>query len=357
MLLGIFVLVVLIGISICPKAKLFEYVPLLFMCIAMSFSQNVPDFENYERVYNYISGGAVYIDTGVGWYYLCKIGCNVGLNYRQFTIVIYVLSFLLMNSTAKCYVHNYRNRIIIWSIYLLFPALLDAVQIRFFLAQAIVVFGFRFLSEKKIRGYIIYAVLCLLAASVHTSSVFYLVFLLGPILHKIQKYLVGMVVFATIFMIFGRNIIYQIASIFVNGLRIERYFQSVDAVGPFGFIAYTATLVLFWQIAKYCVGKKNVITNKTITLEISELYYQMSILIWMIIPLTLFDTNFFRIQRPMWLMLYVLLANMNEKRITHVKIGRFSSIKSRYLALGVSFLGFVFYICAFNINVIAAFLL
>lgn len=380
MILSLYILIILIGVIIRPKLRIFEYVPLVFMCITLYFSHDVPDFASYESVYNHIGKGYIYIDTGLGWYYLCKVGNILGLNYRLFSIIIYAVSIILINRTIKGFVTSYRYRNIVWIVYLIFPALLDAVQIRFFFAEALVIFGCQFLIKKDIKGYIAYTVLCCFAFTVHTSAVFYLLFLLGPVLKRIQKYLVGLVAFTTLFMILGRNLIYRIASNFVNSVRIERYFNSDDAVGVFGIIAYLATLILFLEIARYyfekskhrykfknCMGilgmehnsENNGFFIKNNTTDLSELFYQMSVLIWLVMPLTLFDTNFFRIQRPLWLMLYIICASMIEKGIIRVKVGggKIPPIKTKYLIVAVAVIGFVFYICIFNFNVISSFLL
>lgn len=365
MLLGIFILLVIIGVFIKPKLKIWQYVPLIFLCIVKYYGHNVVDFANYEAVYSAIKNGWLYIDTGIGWYYLCKVGILAGLDYKTFNIILFAICVLLMDSTVRLYVKNYRNRIMIWSLFLLFPSLLDAVQMRFFVAESLFIFALRFLPRRNTKSYIIYTVLCLLATTVHTSAIFYLLFLLGPVLHRIQKYLAGLVLATTAFMVFGRGLIYQLASRIVNIGRMDRYFNSTDSIGPFGLVAYTATLFLFWQVARYFVGKtkskkkhtdsKSVVP--TVRTELSDLFYQISVLMWMVIPLTLFDTNFFRIQRPMWLLLYIVCVMMMEKGQKSIKFGRIPAIRTRYFVFGAATMGFVFYIAIFSMDVIQSFLL
>lgn len=371
MRLCLYLIVILIGVIVRPRNKILEGIPIILMCILLGLSHDAPDYNNYQIVYDHIGNGNVYTDTGIGWYYFCRFGNLLGLDYRFFSILIYLFSMLLINHTVKIFVKSHRYRFFVWSLFLIYPALLDAVQIRFFLAQAIVFFGFKYLLKSGWKNYCTYIGLCLLAFTVHTSTIFYLVFLLGPVLHKVQKYLMGFVALATVAMLLGRGLIYNIALGFVNDLRVSRYFSSTDSIGPFGLIAYLSTLYLFWMVSKYCYDKtgykdfdKNVKVNcKNIGLynhdcrDISNLFYQMSMLIWMVMPLTLFDTNFFRLQRPMWLMLYIVFATMMENGNRVIRIGKSPYFNIFTFSEGVSILGFVFYICVFNFNVVYSFLL
>ena len=357
MLLFVFALLILIGLTIRPRLKIAEYLPIAFLCLIKLLAQDAPDFSSYEKVYNWIGTGAEYHDTGVGWYYLCKIGNWFSLDYRYFSTIVFAICLLIINKTIKTFIPNYKYRLFVWTLYLVFPALLDAVQIRFFVAEAIVLLGLPLLIKKKVYGYFVYACLCLFAALFHSSGIFYILFLLGPLLHKIQKYLVGFVILMTVIMIVGKGFIYQIASQYLNGLRIERYLQSVDSVGPFGVVAYTFTLLLFWVIARYFEKKMVEMTDGNTDHKIVDLFYQMSVIIWLVVPLTFFDTNFFRIQRPMWLMLYILCISMINCNQKVVKIGRLPALRTKTLTWLISLYGLVFYICVFNFDVINSFLL
>ena len=142
----------------------------------------------------------------------------------------------------------------------------------------------------------------------------------------------------------------------------------MDSIGIFGVIAYVATLVLFWEVARYYFVKSNhryksknnlpVLKDENdYVTDLIEIFYQMTVLIWMVMPLTLFDTNFFRLQRPMWLMLYIVGTSMMENGYKNIRLGNLPSINMKYFSFCVSIMGFVFYICVFSFNVVNAFLL
>lgn len=357
MILGTVILTVLIGLFVKLRTKVFDYLVIGLIACLMMFATNVPDFDNYSTVYNYIGTGARYTDTGFGWLFLCRLGNRLGLNYKSFSIALVVISGLLIANAVRYFLNNKRSRNYVWALYLVFPALLDAVQVRFFLAEAIIVFAMRYLMKKELKGYIIYMVLCFIATMIHTSVVLYFVFLLIPVFHKIRRYIVGLTGVLTVVMTVGRNQILKMAPVFANQLRLERYFNRIDAVGPFGIVAYTFTLIAFWYIAKCAYDHTKSSNCGLSVLQYTEIFYQITVLIWIVLPLTFFDTNFFRIQRPLWILLYILIALMRDCGIKSIVSNRYFPIGTKGMGIMMSCIGLVFYICIFNFNIIQAFLL
>lgn len=293
---------------------------------------------------------------GIGWNKLCKYGNKYNLTYEEFKVLIIFISALLIRRTIKYLVDDYKMSTMCWSLYMIYPALLDLIQVRFFLAEAIVIFSFRFLVEGKTSGYLKYILGVMIAYTVHSSAIFYLLFLLAIILNGDKKKLIYIVsVICSLFCIVGKKYIIMIASLIFNQERITRYFYSTEAVGFWGVIAYTLTLFLFINVASsICIIEKN--SENELSKKFFDCLYGCNIISTLIMPLTLFDTNFFRVQRIMWVFLYISLGILIKDNIKSINIFNIN-INTGVLGLIISILGGIFYICTFNFDIVQGILL
>lgn len=317
---------------------------------------DVADFAAYQTVYKYIQAGNVYLDTGWGWYYICLFFGKLGLSYAAVKTILFFISALLIKYTIDSYVKNKYSKAMIWSLFLIFPALLDGIQIRFFVAEGIVLFAMPWLTTERKTDRIKYAVLVLMAMSVHSSAAFYLLFLFAPLTKYVKREILAITIFASGILYLGKQSILRFAARFINANRIERYFMSSDGVGLFGVIAYTTTIVVFiilMRKAAFWASENNVEIRIKKFFALAE---QLSVLALLILPLTTFDTNFFRIQRPFWLILYLEGAVMLENGERTLELmGKKIRAKSIYTIVAV--MANLTFICAFSFNVIKDFLM
>lgn len=352
----IFVLLIFIGMYVKNKPQHYDLVILAFLCIITYFATNKPDFEAYASVYNHIAAGNLYDDTGIGWYYLCLAGSKLNLTYKVFEIIVLMISFLLIRRTVNYYILSNKESAMVWSLFLIYPALLDCTQIRFFIAEAIIIWALPFLIEKSKKGIAIYIISVFIAFTIHSSAILYLIFLMALVFEKLRKVTVGLIVIASLIAILGKSQLIKIASIFLNNLRLTRYFYSGNGVGKFGIVAYIATLILIYCIAKNCFYVSQNIKSVRLK-KYYAFFFQASILICLVLPLASFDTNFFRIQRPFWLLMYIAIAGLKENNILYLEIYRGQKIKSKTAMLAISLFGNIFYISIFTYNIIQAFLI
>ena len=322
MMFIVFLFLIVIGMII-KKSKLYEILIIAFMAIITLYGENIADFENYQNAYNYIATGHNYTDLGKGWYYLCSFGAKLNLTYAQFKTIIMIISLLLIFDTIKYFVGNNKYKTTILSLYLIFPALLDCIQIRFLLAEAIVIFAFRYLFRNDKKSLIIYSLLVLLASTIHSSVLLYFIFLLYKFIGKYEsKYLLLVTSFIVILALF-RGYIIKVASLFINQRRIDRYFYSADTLGIKGLIIYSCIIILFYYISKMIFQRVKENQLKEEEVRFFQNILKLNILISVIIVFSLFDPNFFRLQRIMWIFMYisfVKLLNIGVKDIRFINI-------------------------------------
>lgn len=320
--MNLLILLFLAGLGIFSRRRIpFLNIVIIFFLVFMMYkAQNIPDFQNNSEAYKYINSGNHYLDLGVGWYTLCTIGGHLGLTYLQFQLIVYFCTLLIIDQVIRYFLKNTRFVQWIWGLYLIYPALLDAVQVRFLLAQALVLVGVIFLrSDRKLISVGAFVVLVISAYTIHSSAIFYLLFLLWRLAAKHPRVFMFAAVIELIVALFSTTLIVNLASLFVNNTRILRYFQSSTPVGILGILAYSATLVIYSYLVKQLslsFQTEGVVGKGA---EYSLLLLGLSRIAWLILPLTFFDTNFFRLQRPFWFLLFIGVSLASQQGITTVR--------------------------------------
>ena len=357
MKLVLYILLICIGLFLkIKKVKWYEYLVLLFIVFIVINGNNVADFENYKAAYDYISTGAIYKDLGNGWFFLCKMGAILGLSYMEFKVVIIVISFLLINNSIKYFINDNKYEKLIWAFYFIFPLLLDCIQVRFLFAEAIVIYAFRFLMNNKKSGTIIYIIFCIISALIHSSTAFYLIFAIYKFLGRYEsRYIITTLLFSFIF-VFSKDYIVKISSMFINENRINRYFYSNDTLGIKGFLTYGIIIMLFYYIAKVMLSeaKKNKINEKDIAFY--EFNLKINIIMTVLIALSVFDPNFFRLQRIAWIFLYIGIAKLLKKKKKKININELK-LSTKLIGIFIAMLGNLTLISVTTPEVIRGFLL
>lgn len=355
MLLAVYIILIFVGLFAEKKWRHYDFVIIAFLFLITYLSTSRADYESYEQVYNWIGAGNFYLDTGYGWYYLCLLGNKLHMTYRLFAAVLLICSLLMVRRTVNYYIKNFNESALIWSLYLLYPALLDGIQTRFLIAQAMMIFVLPCLAKRNLKNFIIYTVTVLLAFFVHSACLFYLIFLLIYFFERIKKALIYIVILGTGFTLVAKNQIITLAAMIINNVRIERYLYSSNGVGIYGFIAYVATLILIYAVAEQC-RKMSMRTERKELIALANLFYQVAVLSCILLPLSTFDTNIFRLQRPVWMIMYITLGMLRQNGVQHIRLVQ-AGFRIRTLEFVTAVLGFTFYIGVFNFNVIQSLLL
>lgn len=260
-----------------------------------------PDYQNYENVYNYIIKGYKYLDTGVGWYYVCLFFSKLGISFRLFKTLISVISLLLINHTISSLLNKINQRYY-WGCYLIFPVLIHCVQFRFLLALAIILFGLKKISSNN-KIDIFYSLILLISAYlIHSSCAFILaVYLILniKIFKKYIKLLVAVIFIVSLIIILNpllNHIVIEFMSHFVNLVRIERYFTTENAVSSiYSIIFGLITIYINYKPLNDLIKDKRIenMDNKFKNLIIFA--NKLALLDLLIVPLLLFDSNFNRL--------------------------------------------------------------
>lgn len=163
-----------------------NWINVIFFSILWFFSvlnyANV-DYDNYRLIYEYYipNGAGLSVMPDFGYYFLCKLGISIGLNFVTFRGIYITVALLFFVSGINYLSLNNKN---VYVLYAFFPFCLEVVQFRFFMAVALMIYALRFLYEKKMIAYVLFIII---GAIQHSSSLVYLLFLLSYMDYKRLK--------------------------------------------------------------------------------------------------------------------------------------------------------------------------
>ncbi|MCC4439774.1 EpsG family protein [Limosilactobacillus reuteri] len=318
--LSIFILISILGIFF-RKSKLYFLITILALGWLTLISPNVADFKAYENVYNFIGTGNLYLNTGYGWWFLCRIGNLLQFNYAQFKFVVLVIGLLLIWSTIW-YLKLDDN--LIMATYIIYPAITDLIQIRFFVATSIVIFFLRFLLKNTKWNYMLYIFGVLLAAQVHTSAYFYLMFVLC--IYSVKHFKVTCIVTIGALSLFWvrKNLVISLisrigteqeSSFYLN----SQYYASFNDTLMFVFTTIFFFLISIYMYKTYINGdilKKNLDSQiELIRINFLKFLIGANYVSIFIVLLSSLAFTFLRLQKPLWILNYMGLAIISSRNI------------------------------------------
>lgn len=309
------------------------------------------DFEQYQIVYDFIKEGNQYTDLGIVWALMCRAASLMGLDYATFKLIVIIISLIIIYKAISSFLYSKSGIPFFWSCFLVFPLFLDLVQVRFFFAESILLQGFHFLLKKDKKSTLKFILFVLFASSIHSSLFFFLTLLFIPYIHKFKKKMPFFISLLCIISFYAPSIAVNLAAKFININRIERYFFSSDRTGFLGITTAILTLSFFHFIAKKIRDAEVVEKN------FGDFLYKSNLLMWFLLPIVFFDPNIFRIQRPMWLMLYAgVILFTQQSHSPYLLIWKKKKIHIKQLIFLLAIFGNLAFITIYSFDIIQNFL-
>lgn len=174
---SIFILLffVLLGLFF-HKSKIVEYGLLILLFILFAFEKSIGDYEGYLLMYDEIASGVGRANEyEILYVFACATAAKMGLTFDQMRYIFCVAEVLMIYSVIRKYT---KNRALVFSLFMIYPALLDAELFRFLFGMSLVIYALPNLLKGDRKGYIKYFVLVVLAALFHTSCWLFLIYYL-----------------------------------------------------------------------------------------------------------------------------------------------------------------------------------
>lgn len=304
----------------------------IFIIIFMLGNSSAPDYLSYFNDYIQMQTSGISSFNDIGFVFLEKFFINLNLNFSCFRLFIIVLSFFLVYNGLKRYEVNFHY---ILSVYMIYQCFMDTMQIRNFLATSIFIYAsqYLFISNKKNR--IKYLLLIFIASSIHSSLIFYSIFILidyfisnrkGINILLLLSFLVSLIIFVF------PTVVNQLHYIFIFVGKEQVFLRYFSNVGEsLGFLLPLLSFIILSAFMYYF----KVIKFSKNSSDLNGSFYFINKISMIFFPLVIIDPTWYRINRGLNLINYSNLWLIYEKQ-TEIK-KRLISFASAYF---IAFLWF-----------------
>lgn len=283
------------------------------------------DMETYTNIFNWTNYYGVNYDT-IGWSFLCKCFYMMGFNYRgMIPFVIFLSVFLIDGSCRKLHVPEDE----VLSLLLVFPGLMNVIQLKFFLAISVVVYSLTFLQRPSKYGVLKYLLGTTIATMIHSASLFCFIFVMTILIRKkdMVKPIVMAIITILLVIVFLR-FIPVLAGFFMNEEKITRYFTGAVEVSSLKWIveisiAWMLMVIVSWLVITVC-SKSSKSAKKSLPHLNEECFIARSFFIVFLcgasLPLLIYDESFHRFVELEYIVGYFILSYYKKNKRPHEKI-------------------------------------
>ncbi len=291
-------------ISICffkRNSKVMFVIAFLWMWFLFSFNYGNADYEMYRGLYE----GTVIRDIEPGTRILMDFFNSLGFSYHGFLCVFGAIGLGLIAYTIY---KRSKNISFVAALYLIFPFVLDAIQIRNFIAMALIIFGINFLITQKRLWWLKYAVINLIAVSFHSFALVCFAFIPLAFMNRKKIWLVTSILF--IFescLIINKSLLLSMLSFVMDPERLNAYFGSGLYSNPGVSTIVISSLIIILSLAIITMARIRVKDKKLLKMiNFSEKVFAVCVLL---IPILFYSTTIMRLVRSMLLLVSIVFAD------------------------------------------------
>lgn len=271
----------------------------------------------YEQYYYGLKTGTSFLKFEIGFELLCRIALFFGFSFQILLFIIAIAGMVLIGVTIKKFTPNIT---VVLVLYLIYPFILETVQIRNFIAASIIIFAFQYIVayEKNFKKYFI---LVIIASLFHTSALIYFAAYLIQV--RNTKKMFYTVLLITILSIILFPLMVDVLSLFTTSEKVIAYTTtSTSYLTKFVILIYFAISLLLVKYSIKIVEAndarikgdlriKNVSTyqrSRTIKPLDTAAIMKINIMCMMVMCFLLNNLNFIRVYRNVFLLNYILFS-------------------------------------------------
>lgn len=328
-------LVLLLWSFLKRNSKFIFFILIIFMFIMFGWSFGTADWEiHYNKYINYSN---LVAKVEPLFYLITKFFNLVGLNFRQFLIIISFIILILYSYiiNKKC-----KNRNFVLALYFIFPFIMEVTQIRFAMSAVVAVVGIMKLCKENCtkKDYIRYGIFILIAGMIHYAALFCFIFILAKKV-EINKLIVISVCIIIIISLFI-FVVDKIDSItgnstlinkinFILKLNKDKMWQTVVKVS-FRMIIFFVGFVIINRIVMKRIKQRK---ENYKELQFCNLVLKFNIIALILIPITFYTPDIYRIQQLLSIINYMSYGLYFESNSNNLINN--AKIKSNELAFSI----------------------
>lgn len=297
--IAITIAILLTGL-VFPKSKIIFVIQATWLVVLSSFNTLSGDWGGNEGLYN-LTTSAKNVYGMLAVFFHSQNASFVVFNGTLTFIATLLILYIILKYSA--------NPNMVLSLWYIFPLVDNIVQKRAYYALGIQIVAIALLFDKnhRIRNFVIFEILMLIAYQIHTMSVYYMTLPIFLLLNrKWQKRCVIAIIIAGF--IFRNGIQGLVGSIINNDEKTDLYFNTLVQTST---IAHTL-LWSVWQIAQLAIIKY--INKEKVTNERQEIIEDINWWGLTLIPFYSFSPVFTRVFRAVMLYNDVMIANDYRKK-------------------------------------------
>lgn len=239
-MLILYFLIVIAGFLL-PKSKTIVSAQMIICSIIFIFNTDNPDYLGYVGTYESAKYGGEfyqYFQLYAPLYKFLVFTCEyLDMSFNMFRAVVFFSCMLLMILTVKKITNNVG---FVMSMYMIFPFVMDCIQIRNFIGAAVSVYGFRFLIDaenSQNKNAVKFAVTIVVASLFHYTMIAYLIYLMKFLKGKMFSlaYIVGMI---------GACLLAFVLQYYIKIVELS-YLETTVSVETFMFMSGLTILVIY----------------------------------------------------------------------------------------------------------------
>ena len=329
MIYAILSVLVILGL-IFPKSKYIVVLDVSILGFIIGLrSYLATDYNNYWIEYNNATLIRVSQADFPGYNLLMRICQSIGLGFNQFIIVVAFLSLILM-VIGMLKVSKYVP--FAFSLFLIYPFAHEAVQMRTFLADAIIWYALPFLlidykdKYKNLYSKGCFFLLACVATTIHTLCWFFIMVAFIYLIFRSNRHYLLVIVSTITFMlvIIKTNVLSNILTIISSSDKLDHWIEGSVGLGAVIFIIISIIIyILLWYSSNKII--ENSVSDSLTHIQLNIQKFSAGIIL--IIPFLTYDITFNRLWRVFLGMLYLTSGEylysdhkLSKKKLLYVLI-------------------------------------
>ncbi len=275
-----------------------EFALLSLLVIVMGGSVDNPDYFTYARLFE--EGGASGADPL--YFALTNAARSAGLSYVGFRLLVSAASFALLYLAGRTLLED--RRVVYWlACYAVYPFMLDVVQTRNFLGMSLLTWGVSRVVKRGRRAVLQFALAISAAAAIQILFLIFvpLVIACWPSGRRILKSILLCMLPMSAIILFSPELLRDVRSSAVELLspvdsRVDQYLSS-DGGGYYIQLVAPLALLLLSLLGRHLVDRYGQSNLDETALRLLDFVFLVNLLIVVLAPLYLENSNFSRLYR------------------------------------------------------------
>lgn len=307
MLLGITVVLICLCLNY-RKSQVLAFILQIWLWVLYAWSSGTADFSIYENRYNLYGARISY--TEPIYTTIVRIAHYFKLDFRSFMIVSVLIAMFLMYKTANDFSINVGEVI---GLYAIFPFVMDVTIMRYFIAQSIIIYGFRFLmndeKENSLKNTLYWCICVLLASGIHMLCILFLLFLIPKYCSVKKTTMITVIGIGILYICLNRQIAYRVISLLVSSEKANmvlggEYSKTRQLINIIRILLIFVEFLVLWFTLK---NRKTTIDEK-VGIGFHEKIMKMNIIMLLILPISTVVSDCFRIQTTLTFFNYIYFS-------------------------------------------------